>query len=98
MLEAIRNIAAQANSIDAKYAANHEWFDSITDIYEDLDAPDAPDGPDGHKRRQWCQTPWDVSIDPISEGLAYPVIDIPADDSPTGHSNPHAALLAALGL
>ena len=95
MLEAIKNIAAQANSIDAKYAANHEWFDSITDIYEDLDAPD---GPDGHKRRQWCQTPWDVSINPISEGLAYPAIDILADESPMGHSNSHAALLAALGL
>ncbi len=83
MLEAIKNIAAQANSIDAKYAANHEWFDSITDIYEDLDAPD------GHAP---------VNINPISEGLAYPAIDVPADDSPMGHSNPHAALLAALGL
>jgi hypothetical protein len=83
MIEAIKNIAAQANSIDAKYAANHEWFDSITDIYEGLDAPDEP-------------AP--AIINPISEGLAYPAIDIPVDDSPTGHADPHAALLAALGL
>ena len=83
MLEAIKNIAAQANSIDAKYAANHEWLDSIPSIYEDLDAPDEP-------------AP--VNINPIAEGLAYPAVDIVIDDAPTGHSNPHAALLAALGL
>ena len=88
MLEAIQNIAAQANSIDAKYAANHEWLDSIPSIYEDLDAPDEP-------------AP--ANINPLGEGLAVTasgeiVIDIPVDVIYGGHANPHAALLAALGL